>query len=144
MERNIRYLSEGMPSVLLSPCCTSHPLLCRLSLSRLFDFFWQNATKVKAGRTAGCLLKNQSSVRSHLTFCVIFDTVYNLDWSHLALALPSKHVIEGKIEGRKEVTGRRARRGKQLLDDFKGKKGCWRSIWKSLWTCCKRGCGMMM
>jgi hypothetical protein len=29
-----------------------------------------------------------------------------------------KHVIEGKIEGRTEVTGRRARRGKQLLDDF--------------------------
>jgi hypothetical protein len=29
-----------------------------------------------------------------------------------------KHVIEGKIEGRIEVTGRRERRCKQLLDDL--------------------------
>ena len=34
-------------------------------------------------------------------------------WSHL------KHVIEGKMEGRIEVTGRRGRRREQLLDDFK-------------------------
>jgi hypothetical protein len=34
-----------------------------------------------------------------------------------------KHVIEGKIEGRIEVTGRRGRRGKQLLDDDKEKRG---------------------
>jgi hypothetical protein len=30
-----------------------------------------------------------------------------------------KHVIEGKTEGRKKVTERRARRGKQLLDELK-------------------------
>jgi hypothetical protein len=30
-----------------------------------------------------------------------------------------KHVIDGKIEGRMEVTGRRGRRRKQLLDDHK-------------------------
>jgi hypothetical protein len=30
-----------------------------------------------------------------------------------------KHVIEGKIEGRIAVTGRRGRRRKQLLDDLK-------------------------
>jgi hypothetical protein len=30
-----------------------------------------------------------------------------------------KHVIEGKIEGRTEVTGIRGRRRKQLLDDLK-------------------------
>jgi len=30
-----------------------------------------------------------------------------------------KHVVEGKIEGRIEVTGRRGRRRKQLLDDLK-------------------------
>ena len=30
-----------------------------------------------------------------------------------------KHAIEGNIEGRIEVTRRRGRRGKQLLDDFK-------------------------
>jgi hypothetical protein len=33
-----------------------------------------------------------------------------------------KHVIEGKIEKRTDVTGRRGRRSKQLLDDVKGKK----------------------
>jgi hypothetical protein len=33
-----------------------------------------------------------------------------------------KHVTEGKIEGRIEVTGRRGRRRKQLLDEFKGKR----------------------
>jgi hypothetical protein len=27
-----------------------------------------------------------------------------------------QHIIEGKIEGRTEVTGRRGRRSKQLLD----------------------------
>jgi hypothetical protein len=30
-----------------------------------------------------------------------------------------KHVIEGKLEGRTEMTGRRGRRCKQLLDDLK-------------------------
>ena len=30
-----------------------------------------------------------------------------------------KHVIEGKIEGRIEVTGRRGRRTKEVLDDVK-------------------------
>jgi hypothetical protein len=33
-----------------------------------------------------------------------------------------KQVIEGKIEGRIEVTGRRGRRRKHLLDDLKDKK----------------------
>jgi hypothetical protein len=37
-----------------------------------------------------------------------------------------KHVIEGKIEGRIEVTGRRARRRKKLLDDLKEKRGYWK------------------
>jgi hypothetical protein len=34
-----------------------------------------------------------------------------------------KHVIEGKIEGRKEMAGRRGRRFKQLLNDLKEKGG---------------------
>jgi hypothetical protein len=33
------------------------------------------------------------------------------------------HVVEGRIEGGIEVTQRRGRRRKQLLDDFKGKRG---------------------
>ena len=35
-----------------------------------------------------------------------------------------KHVIDGKIAGRIESTGRRGRRRKQLLDDLKEKTGC--------------------
>jgi hypothetical protein len=37
-----------------------------------------------------------------------------------------KHVIEGKIEGRIEITGRRGRRRKRLLDDLKGKRKYWK------------------
>jgi hypothetical protein len=33
-----------------------------------------------------------------------------------------KHVIEGKLEGRIEITGRRERRRKQVLDDFNEKR----------------------
>jgi hypothetical protein len=33
-----------------------------------------------------------------------------------------KHVIEGKLEGRIETTGRRGRRRKQLMDDFEEKR----------------------
>jgi hypothetical protein len=36
-----------------------------------------------------------------------------------------KHVIDGKIEGRVEVTGRRGTRRKQLLDDLKEKIRYW-------------------
>jgi hypothetical protein len=35
-------------------------------------------------------------------------------------------VIEGKLEGRIEMTERRGRRRKQLLDDLKEKKRCWK------------------
>jgi hypothetical protein len=37
-----------------------------------------------------------------------------------------KHAIEGKLEGRMEMTGRRGRRRKQLLDDVKEKRRCWK------------------
>jgi hypothetical protein len=60
-----------------------------------------------------------------------------------------KHVIEGKLEGRIEMMGRRGRRRMQLLDDLKEKKileierGSARlhpvenSLWKRLRTCRK-------
>ena len=35
-----------------------------------------------------------------------------------------KQVIEGKIKGQIEVTRRRGRRRKKLLDDLKGRRGC--------------------
>jgi hypothetical protein len=37
-----------------------------------------------------------------------------------------KHVIEGKTEGRIEVTGRRGRRRKQVLYDLKEKREYWK------------------
>jgi hypothetical protein len=37
-----------------------------------------------------------------------------------------KHVIEGKLEGGIEMTGRRGRRRKQLLDDLKEKRRYWK------------------
>jgi hypothetical protein len=50
-----------------------------------------------------------------------------------------KHVIEGKLQGRIEMTGRRGRRRKQLLDDLKGKRRYWnlkeetldRTLWRT-------------
>jgi hypothetical protein len=55
-----------------------------------------------------------------------------------------KHVIEGKVEGRIEMTGRRGRRRKQLLNDLKEiERGSTRShpvensLWKRLQTCRK-------
>jgi hypothetical protein len=50
-----------------------------------------------------------------------------------------KHVIGGKIEGGTEMTGRRGRRSKQLLDGLKEVKRDWkmkeealdRSVWKT-------------
>jgi hypothetical protein len=50
-----------------------------------------------------------------------------------------KHVVEGKIEGRIEVTGRRGRRRKQILDDLEEMRGCWklkeetpdRTLWRT-------------
>jgi hypothetical protein len=49
-----------------------------------------------------------------------------------------KHVIEGKVEGKVEVTGREGRRFKQLLDGLKEKRGYWelkgeavdRTVWR--------------
>jgi hypothetical protein len=37
-----------------------------------------------------------------------------------------KHVVEGKIGGRIKVTGRQGRRPKELLDDFKERRGFWK------------------
>jgi hypothetical protein len=57
-----------------------------------------------------------------------------------------KLVREGKIDERIQVTRRRGRRIKRLLDDFKGKRGYWKlkedALDRSLWrTGCGRGFG---
>jgi len=38
-----------------------------------------------------------------------------------------EHIIEGMIDGRRQVMGRRGRKHKLLLDELKGKEGCWKS-----------------
>jgi len=60
-----------------------------------------------------------------------------------------QRVIEGKIQGRIEVTGRQERRRRKLLDDLKERRGyslegegsgshyVESSLWKRLWTCRK-------
>jgi hypothetical protein len=55
-------------------------------------------------------------------------------------------VIEGKLEGRIEMTGRRGRRCKQVLDDFKERRGYWKfkeeALDRNLWRIrCGRGYG---
>jgi hypothetical protein len=57
-----------------------------------------------------------------------------------------KHVIEGQLEGRIEMTGRRGRWRKQLLDDLKEKRRYWtlkeEALDRTLWrTCFGRGYG---
>jgi len=44
------------------------------------------------------------------------------DWSLLGKNCLPKHVVEGKIRGRIELTGRQGRRRMQLLDNFKEKR----------------------
>jgi hypothetical protein len=48
-----------------------------------------------------------------------------------------KHVIEGRLEGTTEMTGRRGRRRKQLLDDLKEKRRYWKgkeeALDRALW-----------
>jgi hypothetical protein len=48
-----------------------------------------------------------------------------------------RHFIEGKIEGRIEVTGGRGRRRKKLQDDSKEERGCWKlkkeALDRTLW-----------
>jgi hypothetical protein len=48
-----------------------------------------------------------------------------------------KHVIEGKLGGRIEMTGRRGRRRKKLLDDLKEKRRYWKlkeeALDRTLW-----------
>ena len=56
-----------------------------------------------------------------------------------------KHIIEGKIEGGIQVTGRRERRPKRLLNDLEENWGYWKSkqeaLDRSMWTVFGRGYG---
>jgi hypothetical protein len=59
-----------------------------------------------------------------------------------------KHVIDGKVESRIEMMGRRGRRRKQILDDLKEKSRYWKlkeeALDCTLWrTCFGRGYGFV-
>jgi hypothetical protein len=55
-----------------------------------------------------------------------------------------QQVIEGKIQGRIEVTGRQGRRRKKLLDDFKERRGYSHlkeeALDRTMWRACFGGC----
>jgi hypothetical protein len=76
---------------------------------------------------------------SCVTVCHHISKAVYLKCSHFAKDLPSKPRIEGRIEGRLEVTSRRERKRKKLLDDCKETRGCWklkenalsRALWKA-------------
>jgi hypothetical protein len=51
-----------------------------------------------------------------------------------------KHVIEGKLEGRREMMGRRGRRCKQLLDYLKEKRRYWKLKEEALYRTLRRAC----
>jgi len=60
-----------------------------------------------------------------------------------------KHVIEGKIGGRREVTGRRGRRSTLLTDNLKKKTGYCKlkeeALGRTVWiTGFGRGCGLFV
>ena len=60
-----------------------------------------------------------------------------------------KHVIEEEIEGRMEVTGRRGKRHKQLLDDLKGTRVYWKLKEEAVYYTLRRtdfvrGCGTVV
>jgi hypothetical protein len=62
----------------------------------------------------------QSRVKVRINRCKCRPNFFSLFLSLSCVKV--KHVIEGKLEGRIEMTGRRGRRRKQLLDDLKEKK----------------------
>jgi len=58
---------------------------------------------------------------SHCKFVFLDHVCFSVNMYFLL-----KCVIEGKIEGRIEVMGKQGRRCKQLLDNLKEMRGCWK------------------
>jgi hypothetical protein len=59
-------------------------------------------------------------------FIVPYINIATLIWLELRRNCLLKHVIEGNMVGRVDVTGRRGRKRKQLLDNLKEKRGYWK------------------
>jgi len=51
-----------------------------------------------------------------------------------------KRAIQGKVDERVEVVGTRGRRRKQILDDLKEERGCWKlkegTLYRNMWRAC--------
>ena len=54
------------------------------------------------------------------------------NWIGHSLNCLLKHFIDGKIQGRIEVTGKRGRRSRHLLDDLKEKRGYFKLLEEAL------------
>jgi hypothetical protein len=72
-------------------------------------------------------------------YCDLYNKKKKANWIRRMLRRNCllKHVIEGKLEGRIEMTERRERRRKQLLDDLKGQRRYWKlkdeALDRTLW-----------
>jgi len=60
----------------------------------------------------------------HLNPRVRNEVLHTVDEDRHIIHLTKRIRTEGKIEGKIEVTGKRGRRFKQLLDNHKEKRGC--------------------
>jgi hypothetical protein len=62
----------------------------------------------------------------YIGYIYTYISIYILHCTGLYRNCLLKHVIEGKLEGRIEMTGRRGKRRKQLLDDLKDERRYWK------------------
>jgi hypothetical protein len=88
------------------------------------------------------ILIQKLDAKSHLILSISWDKIgkkvqfflnhafilYSLITVTLRRNCLTKHIINGKIDGTEEVTGRRGIRGKQLLNDDKEKRRDWKLI----------------
>jgi hypothetical protein len=91
-----------------------HIVICSQSGSAIFFSIISQKGKTFGGG-GGELLK--------IKYVLIFSATFNWIGHILRRNCLLKQVIEGKIKGEIEVTGRRGRRRKKLLDDLKERRG---------------------
>ena len=100
------------------------------------DLSWEKWRRITYSQGGGC----HYTIKSGKTDCI----VHVLRWNCLL-----KEGIEGKMEERTKVTGRRGRRRKELMDELKERRGYWKlkekALDRTLWqTCFERGYGSVV
>jgi hypothetical protein len=95
---------------------------------RLYDHPVLNGLKEQRNIVKTIKRRNLILSHSHVLNCIDIRTKYAVkaNWIGDGRNCLLNHVIEGKIEGSVEVTGRRRRRRKPLLDKLKETIGYWR------------------